>query len=121
MHIFYSPLIITFSPQMYLYNREICAEVGVCGRGGVKNWEGIDCSSVGRLDCDSDRCLENCEGHSSVTAQSQSGARRAGAESAAVTPKAYLHLSHPAGAWRRSLSDHSQEIQVGLITALLIF
>lgn len=42
----------------------------MCGRGGVKDWEGIDCSwscgGVG-LDCDSDRCLENCEGHSSVS------------------------------------------------------
>lgn len=67
----------------------------------------------GRLDCDSDRCLENCEGHSSVTALSQTAPRRAGAESAAVTPKVYLHYHIQPELGREA--DHSLQIQVSLI------
>lgn len=79
----------------------VCARVcaSVLRRGGVRDLEGHGLQTehwCGRLGCDSDRCLENCEGHSSVPAQSHTAPRRAGAESAAVTLKVYLHYHfHP--------------------------
>lgn len=94
----YSPIIITSDGEKYV----TCARAFVRAcvrRGGVRDLEGHVLQTelwCGRLGCDSDRCLENCEGHSSVPAQSHTAPRRAGAESAAVTPKVYLHYHfHP--------------------------
>lgn len=71
----------------------LCVRVGVCmsvracvrtrararTRGaGLRNWEGIDrmrssSGGVRRLDRDSDRCLENCEGHSLLSRRTVPG------------------------------------------------
>ena len=96
-----------------------------------------------RLDSDSDRCLENCEGRSTAATTSQTAPRaerererereresRGGicsCHSQGLPP-----LSHPAclkregergreGAWRTSPADHYIDKQVGYITDLSFF
>lgn len=104
---------------MYSHGREKCSDAGVDGRGGVKDGKGGSLQTGhGGLDCDSDRCLENCGEallgslHSPTLHLGGRGGIRS-CHSKGLPP-----LAHPTGAWRRSPSDPSREIQVGLMHSI---